>query len=110
MALSFIDPGLLRRRAVLQAAELVPDDSGGAVAAWHEVAEVSVHVEPISAERQQRFGQNEVAVTHRVTCRARGDVERGMAFVIGPRQLVVEDVRDPDERGRYLVCRCREET
>jgi SPP1 family predicted phage head-tail adaptor len=107
--IAFIDPGLLRRRAVLQAAELVPDESGGAVTAWHEVAEVSVHVEPVSVAVGERFSQNEVRVTHRVTCRARGDVERGMAFAIGNRRLLVRAVQDPDESGRYLVCRCEEE-
>ena len=107
--IAFIDPGLLRRRAVLLAAELVPDESGGAETVWHEVAEVSVHVEPVSLAVQERFARNEVRVTHRVTCRARGDVERGMAFAIGERRLVVRAVQDPDETGRYLVCRCEEE-
>ena len=107
--IGFIDPGLLRRQAVLEAAELVPNESGGAETVWHEVAEVSVHVEPVSVAVAERFGQREAGVTHRVTCRARGDVERGMAFVIGTRRLLVRAVHDPDESGRYLICRCEEE-
>ena len=108
MALQFIEPGLFRRQASLQVAELVPDASGGAAAVWHEVAEVSVHVEPVAAASAERFGQRESEVTHRVTCRARGDLERGMAFVLGARRLLVRSVHDPDESGRYLVCRCEE--
>lgn len=109
MALLFIDPGLLRRRATLEAGDAVPDASGGAATVWREVAELSVHVEPLQVAVRERFGQKEATVTHRVICRARTDVERGMVFVVGQRRLAVRSVHDPDESGRYLVCRCEEE-
>ena len=109
MAPLFIDPGLFRRRAILQAADAVPDESGGAATHWREVAELSVHVEPLSVATTERFGQHEATVTHRVTCRHRGDVDRGMAFLLGTRRLRIRSVHDPDDSGRYLVCRCEEE-
>lgn len=109
MALLFIDPGLLRRRAVLQAGDAVADQTGGAAVSWREVAELSVHVEPVSERLDQRFGQNEATVTHRVICRYRTDIDRGMVFVVGERRLTVRSAHDPDESGRYLVCRCEEE-
>jgi SPP1 family predicted phage head-tail adaptor len=110
MAPLFLDPGLLRQRASLQVADLAPNGSGGTTATWREVAEVSVRVEPVSVDARERFGRREATITHRVICRARGDVERGMAFGLGSRRLVVVSVHDPDESRRYLVCRCREET
>lgn len=109
MALLFIDPGLLRRRAILLAADEVPDESGGAATVWREVAELSVHVEPVQVATDERFDQREATVTHRVTCRHRAGVERGMAFSIGERRLSIRSVHDPDESSRYLVCRCEEE-
>ncbi|BDA83690.1 hypothetical protein Sa4125_12320 [Aureimonas sp. SA4125] len=109
MAPLFIDPGLLRRRAILEAADAVPDESGGAATSWREVAELSVHVEPVSVATEERFGQREAVVTHRVICRFRSDVDRGMAFRIGARRLLIRSVHDPDDSGRYLVCRCEEE-
>lgn len=109
MALVFIDPGLLRRRAVLEAADAVPDDTGGASTVWREVAEISVHAEPVRVATGQRFDQREAVVTHRVTMRFRGGVDRGMALRLGGRRLVIRSVHDPDESGRYLVCRCEEE-
>lgn len=105
----FLDPGLLRKRASLQVADLASDGSGGMVASWREIAEVSVRVEPVSVDSGERFDRREATITHRVICRARDDVERGMAFVLGSRRLVVVSVHDPDESRRYLVCRCREE-
>ncbi|KAB0679950.1 phage head closure protein [Aureimonas leprariae] len=105
----FLDPGLLRKRVSLQAADLVSDGSGGTVPNWREVAEVSVRVEPVSVQAAERFERREATITHRVICRARDDVDRGMSFVLGNRRLVVVSVHDPDESRRYLVCRCQEE-
>lgn len=104
----FLDPGLLRRRAALEAFAPVADGMGGASEAWQEIGEVSVHVEPLSAEARERFGQREETVTHRVICRFRGDIDRGMAFRLGERRLVIRTVHDPDETARFLLCRCEE--
>ncbi|WP_102957765.1 phage head closure protein [Mangrovicella endophytica] len=105
----FLDPGLLRWQASLQTADLLPDASGGAVISWREVALISVHLEPVSAKAQERFGQREATVTHRVICRHRSGLDRGMAFVINGRRLIIRTVHDPDEGGRFLLCRCEEE-
>ena len=48
-------------------------------------------------------------VTHRITIRKRNDIRSGMRFVKGARVFEIETVHDPDETGRYLVCRVREE-
>ena len=109
MAPLFLDPGLLRRRASLQVADLVSNGSGGMTATWREVAELSVRVEPVSVRTAERFDQGQATVTHRVICRARSDVDRGSRFVLGSRRLAILSVHDPDDSGRYLVCRCREE-
>ncbi|KQT55267.1 MULTISPECIES: phage head closure protein [unclassified Aureimonas] len=109
MALIFLDPGLLRRRVRLEAAVAVPDGSGGIRQSFGEVAELSAHVEPVSAEVQERFAAREGRVTHRVICRFRPDVVRGMAFVFQGRRLAIRTVHDPDESERFLVCRCEEE-
>ncbi|KQT54251.1 hypothetical protein ASG43_01080 [Aureimonas sp. Leaf454] len=109
MALIFLDPGLLRRRVRLQTPDMIADASGGAVTAWREVAELSAHVEPLSAAARERFGQRAETVTHRVICRFRSDIDRGMAFVLKDRRLTIRSLHDPDESGRFLVCRCEEE-
>lgn len=105
----FIDPGLFTRRAAIERNDAVPDGSGGAADHWTEVGETSVRVEPLSAEARERFSQRIGTVTHRITLRRRAGLDRGMAFRLGSRRLVIRWLHDPDESGRYLVCRCEEE-
>jgi len=109
MAPLFLDPGLLRKRAALLAPEAEPDGAGGAATRWTEIRELSVHVEPVSVAARERFDRHEATITHRVICRSSAEVERGRAFGIGTRRLVIASVHDPDETGRFLVCRCEEE-
>ncbi len=109
MAPLFLDPALLRKRAVLETADLTPDGAGGASTTWRELRELSVHVEPVSVVARARFDRHEAVVTHRVICRWTIDVERGRAFRLGTRRLAILTVHDPDETGRFLVCRCEEE-
>lgn len=106
---TFIDPGLLDRRAVLEENRAGPDAMGGLGQTWREVAELSVHLQPLGTRVRERFDARQETLTHRVTLRHRGDVIRGMAFRFGLRRLVIREVADPDERRRYLVCRCEEE-
>ena len=112
MAPLFLDPGLLRTRArALEGRSEPSDGAGGAETAWQEVRELSVHVEPVAVEARERFDQREATVTHRVICRsdARG-VEEGASFRLGDAAADDPDsVHDPDESGRFLVCRCEEE-
>ena len=109
MAALFLDPGLLRRRARLEIGDPVPDGAGGAETVWRELRELSVHVEPVSIAARERFDREEATVTHRVICRAVPEVVRGRSFLLGTRRLTVVSVYDPDETGRYLLCRCEEE-
>ncbi|MCQ0989607.1 phage head closure protein [Jiella marina] len=100
---------MLNRQVALDQAVIGDDGAGGGETSWQEVRELSVHVEPVSVVSRERFDQREALVTHRVICRANGDVMRGMSLRIGSRRLVILSVHDPDETGRYLVCRCEEE-
>lgn len=109
MSTLFLDAGLLRHRALIERNEPVPDAMGGAADRWREVGETSVRVEPARVEVGPEAGQRIANVTHRVTLRRRAGLERGMAFRLGARRLVIRTMHDPDETGRYLVCRCEEE-
>lgn len=104
----FIDPGRLRTELSLRAAAPVPDGMGGHTEEWSEVATVFALVEPVSASAGFAAGQTTETVTHRVTIRHRPDVASGMRFEKGGRILEIVTVHDPDESGRYLVCRTRE--
>lgn len=106
MAPQFIDAGLFRHRATIERNEIVPDAMGGGQDRWVEVGETSVRLEPLTVESDERQGQRIGTATHRVTLRARPGLDRGMAFRVGRRRFVIRTLHDPDETGRYLVCRC----
>lgn len=109
MSTLFLDAGLFRHRALIERNDPVPDAMGGAQDRWVEVGETSVRVEPARADVEDDEGQRIGRVTHRVTLRQRAGLSRGMAFRLGTRRLVIRTIHDPDETGRYHLCRCEEE-
>jgi SPP1 family predicted phage head-tail adaptor len=104
----FLDPGRLQHRLVLEAPVTTADGLGGHVVSWVEVATVDALVEPRA--QSSRFGadQTREETTHRVILRHRPDVASGARMRFGERILEILTVHDPDESGRYLVCRTRE--
>lgn len=104
----FIDPGAFRTELSLQEVSLAADGMGGHAESWAEVATVFAMVEAVSAEARFGAGQTLEAVTHRITLRQRAEIASGMRFVRGDRVFEIVEVHDPDETGRYLVCRARE--
>jgi SPP1 family predicted phage head-tail adaptor len=108
MATLFIDPGALRTELSLQAVTTVADGLGGFGEQWSEVATVFGRIEPLVAD--SRFGADQTleTVTHRIILRHRQDVLSGMRFSKADRIFDIVTVHDPDETGRYLVCRVRE--
>lgn len=108
MRAEFIDPGAFRHELALEEATLTPDGAGGHTESWTEVATMFGRIEPVSA--QSRFGADQTleTVTHRITLRHRAGVRSGMRFRRGGCVYEIVTVHDPDETGRYLVCRARE--
>lgn len=104
----FVDPGALRTELVLQRSVTAPTDSGGLSESWVDEAIAMARVEPLTATSVFGADQTLESVTHRVTLRWRANLASGMRFTRGQRILSIVTVHDPDERGRYLVCRVRE--
>lgn len=104
----FIDPGAFRTELSLQQVVLADDGMGGHTEDWGEVATVFAQVVPVSAAMRFGAGQTLEEATHRLTLRFRAGLASGMRFVRGARNWDVLSVHDPDETGRYLVCRTRE--
>lgn len=109
MATLFIEPGSLRSELSLQQRSTAPDGMGGSVAGWSEVATLQARIEPLSD--RVAFGADKTTqrITHRITMRHRSGVSAGMRLVSGARIFAISTVHDPDESGRYLVCRVIEE-
>lgn len=104
----FVDPGSLRSELSLQVATPTPDGLGGHTESWAEIATVFARIEPVSATSVYGPDQMVETVTHRVTLRWRNGVAAGMRFARQGRIFDIVTVHDPDDTGRYLVCRARE--
>ncbi len=104
----FIDPGILRTELVLEDCQRVDDGLGGFTETWAQTDSAFGMIEPLRAEF--RFGADQTLeeVTHQITLRWRAGVASGMRLRKGARIFDVVTVSDPDESGRYLVCRTKE--
>lgn len=103
------DPGELRVRLELERPVSVSDGQGGEVVSFVAVGGLWGRVEPVAAVSVESGGLRQVTVTHEIVVRLRGDLVSGMRLVTGARRFLVLAVHDPDEGGRYLLCRCLEE-
>jgi SPP1 family predicted phage head-tail adaptor len=108
MRTTFIEPGALRHELSLQAPTPVGDGMGGFGEGWQEVATLFGMVEPLSQSARFGAGQTLEENTHRITIRHRDGVASGMRLMKQGRVFDVVSVHDPDETGRYLVCRVKE--
>lgn len=105
----FIDPGMLRVPLELENVVQTATDSGGLEEIWQEVATVMAHIEPAAGQHLFGADRHLERASHRITIRHRPDVASGQRFARGVRRFLILTASDPDETGRYLVCRTREE-
>ncbi len=103
------DPGELNLRLDIERRVAVSDGQGGEVGGFEVMGAVWARIEPVSAVMGEAGGLQQVAVTHEILVRHRDGLVSGLRFAKGGRRFLVQAVHDPDESGRYLVCRCREE-
>lgn len=108
MNVTFLDAGQLTARLDLEQAVESPDGQGG-VTVSHAVESTHwARVEPVSGEHAELGHVERQSITHRIWIRHAGGVEAGKRFRKGMRLFDIMTVHDPDETGRYLVCRVKE--
>lgn len=110
MNLTFLDPGDLTARLELEAPEETPDGQGGITPGWRLLRALWAAVEPVSQGAFERASADDVAITHRIWAGFRNDIAAGMRLRKGARIFLVKSVIDPDETGRFIVCRCEEQS
>lgn len=105
--------GGLRSRVTLQAPVDVVDDNGGVSRSYASIGDVWAEILPESVVGrlvEDRFiaDRMEEGVTHVIRIRWRDGVDAQMRFALGARVFVVHALLDPNERKRFIVCRCEE--
>ncbi len=108
MPLSDFDPGEMTARLILEAPVETADGQGGVVTTYLPVASLWARIVPVRLEVFERAGGDVATITHNVWIRRRDDVVAGMRLRKGGRLFAVVAFHDPDDSGRYGLCRCEE--
>ncbi|MBB4121590.1 phage head closure protein [Martelella radicis] len=103
-----LDPGAFSARLDLMTPVAAPDGQGGATMTYTLLARAWARIEPVSIGASEEANGETFHVTHEIWLRARDDLESGMRLQRGARVFRLAGFRDPDETGRYTVCRCEE--
>jgi SPP1 family predicted phage head-tail adaptor len=98
----------MRLRMTIEAPNDTLDDAGALVRAYSPLATVWAQVTPLSGEARFVASRQEQAIDFLARIRWRSDVTGEMRMVAGTRKLLIHSVHDPDERKRFLLCRCEE--
>ena len=109
MTTLFVDPGAMRVELALEQCLALDDGMGGFTEEWLEIGLVFARIEPVSDRSFFVADQRQEEMTHRVVTRWRPDLASGMRLRKGARIFGILTVYDPDESGRYLVCRVKEQ-
>lgn len=101
--------GGLRHRLAHQTSVDLPDGAGGIARTFLTVDQLWGAIEPQSETFGIADERAEARHLLRITVRAPNTLQPGDRLVLGARIFHVEAVNDPDGRGRFSRCRCREE-
>lgn len=101
--------GNRRHRLVLETPIEVADGMGGVTRSFLAVDVLWAAIETSGAPEVTADRPGAV-LAHRISVRAPAAIAPGDRFRLGARILAIDAVSDPDNRGRELLCLCREET
>ncbi len=105
------DIGTLRHRLIVERSELGPaDGAGGQGLNWVLQDEVWAAVEPVTSRFGLHADRLRQETSHRVWLRFRSNITAGMRLRFGERILAITGVLNFEERGKFLLLACKEET
>ena len=108
MNVTFLDAGQLTARLDLESTVETPDGQGGVTLSHAVEASHWARIEPVSVERTELGHVDRQAVSYRIWIRFASGVTAAKRFRKGARVFEILTVHDPDETGRYLLCRVKE--
>ncbi|WP_075995841.1 phage head closure protein [Salaquimonas pukyongi] len=102
---AFLQAGSFSVRLTLQQRQETDDGAGGFASLWQNLDPVWARIIPVEGIVAHSAANLGHAITHWIYIRMNNSVRPGMRFVKGARIFDVDTVHDPDETGRYLVCK-----
>ena len=89
---------------------ILGNDLDGIPHTWDEVAIKWANIRPLSGKEYQQAQQMQESTTHTIKTHFLAGADSSMRLVHGERIFDVESVLNMDERNRFTIWRCVEET
>lgn len=103
-----ISAGMLRHRVTLRELVETDNDYGEKERSWQDNGSVWALVEDMRGRERYLARQAQSEVDATVTIRYRDDIVPTMRIAHGSRELQIDSIVRPDDRGRFLELLCRE--
>lgn len=100
--------GLLSKRVTLQTLVRTADAGGGATETWSDTATMWARVAPLTGTERFAAQQIQSGLSTEVEIRYRTGVVPQQRFTFAARLFYIEQVINPRERNRSLICMCAE--
>lgn len=100
--------GRMRHKVIIQSKSATSDGAGGSSIEWKGTNEIWAHVKPMSERENFKGMQLEESKTYEITVRYRTGVTAGQIIKFGERLFNIKQVRNRDERNKYLDILCEE--
>jgi len=100
--------GALRHVIILQRQSETADAGGGTSSIWSDIAEVRAEVIPLTGSETVQAMRVQPVQNYLIRMRYRGDVTTADRLLFGQRILNIRSVKNVNERGRWMECRCEE--
>ena len=92
----------MRHRLILQQEIQTPDDIGGYVRSWRDIAELWAEIIPMKGREEWLHGQLQAEVTHKIRLRFRPGIHAGMRLLYGTRALNIRQAINVEEMNDTL--------
>jgi SPP1 family predicted phage head-tail adaptor len=98
----------LCHRVILQRRSEVADLGGGVNLSWTDIAELWAGIMPLTGSETVRAMRVQPIQNFLIRLRYRDDITAADRLLFGQRVLNIRSVRNVNERGQWLECRCEE--
>ena len=100
--------GKMRYKIEVQSPVNTTDTGGGSTRTWSTVSTRWANIIPKSGNESYRQGQVQETLTHEVTIRWLENIGTNYRLKYGNRLFNIKNLKNIDERGRYIVMQCEE--
>lgn len=100
--------GKMRYPLQLQSPTATRDTGGGVTESYTTLKTIFGSIKPVSGQERYRQGKLQESVTHEIIVRHRSDISTNYRLVYDSRNFNIRNIRNIDERNRFMLLLCTE--